>query len=57
MNLVIDSKQRHDTQVFVSDKVVNKSDPDGTVLYTKAFFFSIKMFCTCQGVAGQKNIL
>ncbi len=38
MNLVIDSKQKCGIQVFVSDKVVDKSDTDGTVLYLKAFF-------------------
>ncbi len=38
MNLVIDSKQKCGIQVFVSDKVVNKSDTDGTVLYLKAIF-------------------
>ncbi len=38
MNLVIDSKQKCDSQVFVSDEVVHKSDTDGTVSYLKAIF-------------------
>ncbi len=55
MNLVIDSKQKCGIQVFVSDKVVNKSDTDGTVLYLKALYFLPKMFCTGQGVLDWKK--
>ncbi len=54
MNLVIDSKQTCGIQVFVSDKLVNKSDTDGTVLYLKAFFFYQKCFASVRGYLAEK---
>ncbi len=54
MNVVTDSQQKHDIEVFVSDKVVNKSDPDGTVSHSKAFFSLAKCFALVRGYLAEK---
>ncbi len=55
-NLVTDQKQKCGIQVFVSDKVVIKSDTDGAVLFLKAIFFYQKCFALVRGNMAEKNI-